>query len=248
MQLVGPAVFILNLKIMTLRYGLILNHLTDDPDDYMGLVTDSDTITTEQIVERMIGKGSTVTKAEALSVIEEFNYAVVDAVANGNNVNTELFKVQPSLSGVFVNDQDTFDKKRHSIRLNLNAGKRLAEAITNIELRKVEVSIPQPVIQRFTDLKTKTINESFSPGQIASIKGTLLKFDEEDDKQGIFFIAADSTETRVSNVVKNKPSELLFFVPESLTTGTFQIEVRTIFKNNKSMRTGRLLIDLTPVS
>ncbi|MDE5422127.1 DUF4469 domain-containing protein [Ancylomarina sp. DW003] len=233
---------------MALRYGLILNHLTDDPDDYMGLVTDNDTITTEQIVEQMVGKGSTVTKAEALSVIEEFNYAVVDAVANGNNVNTELFKVYPSLSGVFVNDQDTFDKNRHSIRLNLNAGKRLAEAIANIELRKVELSLPQPVIQRFTDLKTKTINESFSPGQIASVKGALLKFDEEDDKQGIFFIAADSSETRVSNVVKNKPSELLFFVPESLTTGTFQIEVRTIFKNNKSMRTGRLLIDLTPVS
>ncbi|WP_372644914.1 DNA-binding domain-containing protein [Ancylomarina sp.] len=233
---------------MALRYGLILNHLTDDPDDYMGLVTDNETITTEQIVERMIGKGSTVTKAEALSVIEEFNYAIVDAVANGNNVNTELFKVYPSLSGVFANEQDAFDKNRHSIRLNLNAGKRLSEAISNIELRKVEVITPQPVIQRFSDLKTKTINESFSPGQIASLKGVLLKFDEEDDKQGVFFIAVDGTETRVSNLVKNKPSELLFFVPESLTAGTFQIEVRSIFKNYKSMRVGRLLIDLTPVS
>lgn len=233
---------------MALRYGLILNHLTDDPDDYMGLVTDNETITTEQIVEQMIGKGSTVTKAEALSVIEEFNYAVVDSIAKGNNVNTELFKVYPSLSGVFVNEHDVFDKKRHSIRLNLNAGKRLAEAASNIELRKVEVTVPQPVIQRFTDLKTKTINESFSPGQIASLKGALLKFDEEDTNQGVFFIAADGAETRVSNVVKNKPSELLFFVPESLTTGTFQIEVRTIFKNYKSMRVGRFLTDLTPVS
>lgn len=231
---------------MALRYGLILNHLTDDPDDYMGLVTDNETITTEQIVEQMIGKGSTVTKAEALSVIEEFNYAVVDSIAKGNNVNTELFKVYPSLSGVFVDEHDAFDKNRHSIRLNLNAGKRLAEAVSNIELRKVEVTVPQPVIQRFTDLKTKTINESFSP-QIASLKGALLKFDEEDANQGIFFIAADGAETRADNVVKNKPSELLFFVPESLTAGTFQIEVRTKMRN-KSIRAGRLLIDLTPVS
>jgi hypothetical protein len=233
---------------MALRYGLILNHLTDDPDDYMGLVTDNDTITTEQIIDRMIGKGSTITKAEALSVIEEFSYAIVEAVANGNNVNTELFKVYPSLSGVFVDEHDSFDKNRHSIRLNLNAGKRLSEIVSDIELRKVEVSVPQPVIQRFTDLKTKTINESFSPGQIASLRGALLKFDEEDNTQGVFFIAADGTETRVINMVKNKPSELLFFVPESLTTGTFQIEVRSIFKNYKSMRTGRLLIDLAALS
>jgi len=245
---VGPAVFILMLKIMALRYGLILNHLTDDPDDYMGLVTDNETISTEQIVEKMIGKGSTVTKAEALSVIEEFNYAVVEAIANGNNVNTELFKVYPSLSGVFVNEQDAFDKNRHSVRLNLNAGKRLAEAISNIELRKVEVTVPQPVIQHFTDLKTKTINESFSSGQIASVKGSLLKFDEEDSNQGVFFIAADGSETRVSNLVKNKPSELLFFVPDSLKKGTFQLEVRAKLRNHKSMRTGRLLIDLAALS
>ena len=233
---------------MALRYGLIPNHLTDDPDDYMGMVTDNETIGTEQIVEQMIGKGSTVTKAEALSVIEEFNYAVVQAVASGNNVNTELFKVYPSISGVFVNQSDSFDKTRHSIRLNLNAGYRLSEAIGNIELRKVEISVVQPVIQQFTDLKTKAVNETFSPGQIASLKGSLLKFDEEDADQGIFFIAGDGAATKVVNVVKNKPSELLFFVPEALKTGSFQVEVRAAKKNRKNIKAGRLLIDLVPVS
>lgn len=233
---------------MTLRYGLIPNHLTDDPNDYMAVVTDNETITTDQIVEQMIGKGSTVTKAEALSVIEEFSYAVVQAVASGQNVNTELFKVYPSISGVFNDQNDGFDKSRHSIRLSLNAGHRLAEAVANIELRKVEVAMAQPVIQQFTDLKTKAVNETFSPGQIASIKGSLLKFDEADETQGIFFIAADGTETRVQNMVKNKPSELLFFVPESLSSGSFQIEIRSIFRNYKNVRIGRFLTDLVPVA
>ncbi|MDM8158182.1 DNA-binding domain-containing protein [Labilibaculum sp. K2S] len=233
---------------MVLRYGLIPNHLTDDPDDYMGMVTDNETVTTEQIVEQMIGKGSTVTKAEALSVIEEFSYAVVQAVASGNNVNTELFKVYPSISGVFANESDGFDKKRHAIRLNLNAGPRLTDAVGNIELRKVEISHAQPVIQQFADLKTKAVNETFSPGQIASLKGSFLKFDEEDANQGIFFIAAEGTVTKVGNVVKNKPSELLFFVPETLKTGSFQVEVRAAQKNSKNIKTGRLLVDLVPVS
>ncbi|WP_321308862.1 DNA-binding domain-containing protein [Marinifilum fragile] len=233
---------------MTLRYGLIPNHLTDDPNDYMGVVTNNETVTVESIVEQMIGKGSTVTKAEALSVIEEFEYAVVEAVKNGNSVNTELFRITPSISGVFADQSDGFDPMRHAIRLNLNAGSRLTEAISDIELRKVEISSPQPMLQQFIDLKTNVVNESFTAGQIASIRGSLLKFDTEDPKQGIFFIASDGTETRIENVVKNKPSELLFFIPESLSSGSFTVEVRTVLQNTKTIRKGILPVDLVPTS
>jgi len=225
---------------MSLRYGLIPNHLTDDPDDFMGIVTDSETVTEEELVNRMTGKGSTVTKAEALLVLEEYEYVVVEAVKNGNNVNTNLFKVTPSVSGVFTSQSDGFDASRHAIKLNLNAGRRLNGAIADIELHKVEITPVQPILQQFVDLKTKVTNESFTPGQIASIRGLLLKFDDEDKMQGIFFIAADGAETRVENMVKNKPSELLFFVPETLSSGAFQVEVRTIRHNSKALKTGRL--------
>lgn len=232
---------------MTLRYGLIPNHLTNDPNDYIGIVTNNETVTFETIIEQMIGKGSTVTKAEALSVIEEFEYAVVEAVKNGNSVTTKLFKINPSVSGVFNNKSDGFDPSRHAIRLNLNAGTRLREAISDIELKKVEITSPQPVVLQFIDLKTNVANESFTPGQIASIRGSLLKFNPEDRAQGIFFIADDNTETRVENTVKNKPSELLFFVPDGLNSGTFQVEVRNIPHKLKTIRKGRLLNDLAPV-
>ena len=233
---------------MALRYGLVPNHLTDDPNDCMAVTTDNDTINIEQIVERAIGKGSTVTKAEALSVIEEFEYSVVAAIKEGNNVITELFKIYPSVSGVFTDEEDGFDPARHSVKLNLNAGSRLKSIVSDIELKKVEINSPQPVLQQFINLKSNTINEDFTPGQVASIKGSLLKFDSEDPQQGIFFIADDGTETKVANVIKNKPSELLFFVPEGLTSGTFQVEVRAIQYNHKKLKTGRLASELTSVS
>ncbi|MBK3517135.1 DNA-binding domain-containing protein [Carboxylicivirga marina] len=237
---------IYNLFIMALRYGLVPNHLTDDPNDCMAVTTDNDTINVEQIVESMVGKGSTVTRAEALSVIEEYEYAIADAIQKGNNLNTGLFKVQPSISGVFMNDEDGFDVARHAVKLNLNPGKRLIEASGKIELKKVEINSPQPVLQQFINLKSNTINEDFTPGQVASIKGSLLKFDTEDSQQGIFFIADDGTETKVSNVIKNKPSELLLFVPEGLASGIYQVEVRVILHKGKTLKKGRLLFDLVP--
>lgn len=232
---------------MALKYGLVLNHLTDDPDDCMAITTDNETVTSDQIVESMIGKGSTVTKAEALSVIEEFEYAVVDAIQNGNNVHTDLFKIYPRISGVFTNADDSYDASRHTIKLNMNPGSRLKDVSSNITVKKVEITSHEPVIQQLIDLKTNVINETFTPGQIASLKGSLLKFDEDSELQGIFFIKSDNTETKASNVVKNKPSELLFFVPESLSEGIFQVEVRTILYNSKTLKKGRLTESLVPV-
>lgn len=225
---------------MSLRYGLTSNHLTDDPNDYMGVVTDNKTVNVSKIMERMIGKGSTVTKAEGLSVIEEFEYAVVEEVKSGNTVSTDLFRIHPSISGVFNNENDSFDPSRHSIRLNISPGPRLAEIISKIELEKVTIVSAQPEILLFVDLKTKEENQSFTAGQIAAIRGSLLKFDEEDPQQGVFFIASDENETKVTEFVKNKPSELLFFVPDALTAGTFQIELRTILHNSKVLKKTKL--------
>ncbi|MBI9062689.1 MAG: DUF4469 domain-containing protein [Marinilabiliaceae bacterium] len=224
---------------MALRYGLVSNHLTDDPNDCMAVTTENDTITSKTLVEQMIGKGSTVTKAEALSVIEEFEYAVVKAVKNGNNVSTDLFKIYPSVSGVFSDREDGFDNSRHAIKLNLNPGKRLSEAITDMDLKKVEITSPKPILQQFINLKSNEINETLTPGQIAAIKGSLLKFDPADMQQGVFLINESGTETRVTNVIKNKPSELMFFVPDSLATGSYYVEVRTIFPKSKKVRIGR---------
>ncbi len=57
-------------------------------------------------------------------------------------------------------------------------------------------------------------------------KAEALSVIEEVDK--ISSLLLYGTETRIDNVVKNKPSELLFFVPGVLTTGTFQVKVKSI--------------------
>lgn len=212
----------------------------------MAVSTRNQTKGVDKIVDRIIGKGSTVTKAEALSVIEEFEYAIAEEVKEGNNVVTELFKIYPSVSGVFTNEDDSFDPVRHAVKLNLVAGSRLKSVVSQIEVEKVKIISPEPVIKRFTDLKSNVVNESFTPGQIVAIKGSYLKFDEEDPSQGVFFVDDDKSEVRVSNVVKNMPSELMFFVPDELTTGIFQVEVRVVFHKSKTLKKTRLLIDLVP--
>ena len=84
------------------------------------------------------------------------------------------------------------------------------------------------------------MNTYFTPGQVASIKGNLLRFDENNEKQGIFFITSDGTEIKVDRMIKNKPSELLFIVPQNISAGKYALCVRAMVPRTKTIRTGRL--------
>ena len=229
---------------MPLRYGLVENLLTEDPDDYMAVTLDNPTMGVDQIIDRMISRGSTVTKAEALGTIEEFKQAVCDIVKDGNNVNTELFAVYPSVAGVFESENASFKHGKHGINLNLRAGKRLVDATRDLNVEKVEVDGAKPSLQSLADLKSDTVNEAMTVGQIVSLKGGMLKINTENPEAGVFLLDSEGIETKVSKIKKNKPSELLFFVPDDLTPGTYQVEVRTNLHKRKSLSTGRLGHDI----
>ena len=94
----------------------------------------------------------------------------------------------------------------------------------------------QPTIKHLVNhIKNETGN-NLSAGHIITIKGKYLKFDESDQQQGVFFTCNQSTKVRATNIVKNKPSELMLIVPDKLEKGKYQLEIRTIIYRTKSIR------------
>ncbi|HEY5750423.1 MAG TPA: DNA-binding domain-containing protein, partial [Chryseolinea sp.] len=71
-----------------IKYSLFENRLTPDPDDQMAVVQPISTKSMEEVVDLMISRGSTVTKAEALSVMEELGIAMAQLLKDGHNVVT----------------------------------------------------------------------------------------------------------------------------------------------------------------
>ena len=54
---------------MAINYCLLENNLTSDPNDYAAQVKITSSADLEQIADRMIEQGSTVTKADILAVL-----------------------------------------------------------------------------------------------------------------------------------------------------------------------------------
>jgi hypothetical protein len=58
--------------------------------------------------------------------------------------------------------------------------------------------------------------------------------------QGIFFVAADGTATRVASVAWNGVTKHIFLVP-ALTAGEYALQVRASFNSNGDVRVGELV-------
>lgn len=97
----------------------------------------------------------------------------------------------------------------------------------------------------YLDHARESRNDKLTPGGVGELRGKLLKVDPEAAKQGVYFLGDDGGEVKSPLVIRNKPSNLLFEVPESLAIGDYTLEIRSIVKRTSSIRTGQLGDSLT---
>ncbi|WP_299460454.1 DNA-binding domain-containing protein [uncultured Microscilla sp.] len=228
---------------MAIKYALYDNQMTSDPNDHMAQVQHDQTLSLDNIIETMIGRGSTITKAEALSVLEEFFDAITEAIKNGNAVNTELINISVSLKGVFTDSNDRYDNNRHHAKINIQAGTRLKKVLGELSFTKTEASKPVPTLLNFKDVASDSSNDTLTAGGVGQVNGSRLKIAIDDNDQGVFFIASNGTETKAPTIIRNKPSELIFMVPAGLASGSYKLEVRAKL-GGKGIRKGQLLDEL----
>ena len=121
------------------------------------------------------------------------------------------------------------------------------EAIASLSVDKVVFADGSPEITTITDLSSGREDGSLSPGEPCRIRGGRLKIGGE--KGGVFFAPVDSsgnlnmdegvwTKVDDKDLFRNKPTELNFFVPETLAAGAYKIVLRTSYlgkdKNRKT--------------
>jgi len=230
---------------MTINYALFENHLTSDPDDYVALVQSNGSAEMEDVIDRMIEQGSTVVKADILSVLEDYHTAIENMVLEGMNVNTPGANYKATIKGIFNGQADSFDPNRHQVRASVSPGSRFRKAVEERgQPAKQEAIRPKPSLLEFTDLNSDVRNSTLTPGGMGQVVGHRLKFDAEDPAQGIFFVAADGSETQATVVGRNKPAELMFLIPDGLLAGDYTLEVRAGFGED-DVRSGALDEPLT---
>jgi hypothetical protein len=116
------------------------------------------------VIDLMIGRGSTVTMTEALSVLEEYFNAIEQLLKDGFAINTPIFNLPPSVKRIFYGADQSFNPASHSVKINITTGLRLREIGSKVAIERVKGSSPKPDIEYLDDLGSDTRNEQLTPG------------------------------------------------------------------------------------
>ena len=234
-----------------LKYCLRENLLTPAPDDYMAQAADVRSYTLDEIIDLMMDKGTTLTRADVAATLQVYGEVCSSLIKDGAALNTPLMNTSMSISGVFDGANDSFDKKRHTVNLNITAGTLLRDAVTKVKCEKTEAAGTDPYITEVTDIVTGTANTTLTKGGVVQLVGSRLKFDAKDEAQGIFFVPETGEAVRAAVIAENKPARLMAIIPADLAAGTYYIEVRSKHSGGgkplKAVKAGRFAKPLTVV-
>jgi len=179
-------------------------------------------------------------------VVNLFIDEAIVAVAEGNNLNTPLVNIKPSISGVFTSKSDSFDPSRHTKRAAVSMGSGLAKGIQDATTEKIQEPAASPFLLEYADANSGSNNGPVTPGGIGTIQGAELKYDPANVAEGIFFVpTGGGAETKVAVISTRTEGKLVFLVPAGLAAGTYRLEVRRAYLASKTIRTGELAEVLT---
>ncbi len=238
---------------MPINYALYKNHLTADPDDYSAMVEITAPADTDDIIQRVLEQGSTVTEPDLRAAAADLVLATISLLKDGRRVHffgmADFF---PRVKGIFTGPTDGFDPARHQIDVGANPGARVRDEVRkNATAEKVEALKPAPNPLEYRDIGSDTTDDQVTVGNIGELSGNRLKFDETAADEGVYFVATAGGDTKVTTMQKNKPSQGVFLVPATLIAGTYHLEVRARMGlkpegvDNRELRMGRLDATLT---
>ena len=223
------------------EYSLTENTLTSAKGDYRAQINDVRSYDKEALISRILQRGTLLTRTDILAVINAMEETIVDIHKEGGTVTLPLFSTGFSISGVFKGTDDSFEPGRHRLNITVQKGKLLKRTQQEIHLQKVDFNPAQAHIYRVTDVVSGTDNEKLTPGGVVKISGTRLKISGKDTKVGLWFVAANGTETKADHLVRNMPSELTAIIP-SLTAGKYHIKLVTQYSGGtKELKTTKSL-------
>jgi hypothetical protein len=223
-----------------LQYSLNENHLNAMPNSFVAQAVNVRTFSLSEIIHRIMERNPDFSQAQINAPIDDFIREVCLIIAGGGAVNTPLFNMQPSITGVFHGLTDEYDKRRHRVSTNFTQGTALRRAVSAIKPQKVASAEPIPYILEVQDIISQTSNGQITPAGVLQIWGGNLKIATENLEDGVFLIDDKGKAVKMPFVIENKPSRLIVMTPTCLAEGTYSIEVRTTANTaDKTLKIGR---------
>ena len=222
-------------------YVIVENNLKGKAGEWIARVEPVLTLTFNEIVDRMVASGTTLTKTDIIAVLNSFFEEIIKAIKQGFAINLGYFHISFSIQGTFDSPTAQFDpSKGHRIVIHINPGVPLKQALEHVTTERIHATSHAPLIELVKDISSGKTNSTITPGGMVSISGEFLKVAGDDTSIGVYFVDNSKTEHKVtSGLAENMPSRLIFIAP-ALSKGDYTLEIRTQYSGSNLLKTPRV--------
>lgn len=220
------------------KVWLRLNLLTKDVDnDYTAEVsTMKNSLRNEDIAQRIINEGSEIKYDTLLSIINQHDRIIREALMDGYSVLTKTCQYTPRVTGSWIGSSAKFDPEKHKVTLDITLSSEMRESLSHVGVEVLEVKDSGARIGLVTDTVTNLSDGTITPGDDIRIDGEKIKVAGDAAGVGIFFVGSDDAAHAVTRrLTTNDPKRLLARVPADLADGQYTLRIVTQFSNNSTL-------------
>ncbi len=223
------------------KVWLTPNLLTKDVDnDYIAEVsTSKQTLRNEDIAQRIVDEGSEIKYDTLLSIINQHDRIIREAVCDGYSVLTGVGQYSPRVTGNWIGKSANFDPSVNKLTLDMTLSKDMRDALATVG---VEVLGVKEGGGASIGLVTNTLDGNtdgyITPGDDILIEGAKIKVAGDEELCGVYFVLRDAAEETIHKVerrlTQNNPSRIIARVPATLEPGSYTLRIVTQYTNSGS--------------
>lgn len=173
------------------KVWLTPNLLTKDVDnDYIAEVsTSKHTLRNEDIAQRIVAEGSEIKYDTLLSIINQHDRIIREAVCDGYSVLTGVGQYSPRVTGNWIGKNANFDPAVNKLTLDMVLSKEMRNALSVVGVEVLGVKESGGAeIGLVTDTATGNTDGSITPGDDILIEGTKIKIAGNEETCGVYFV------------------------------------------------------------
>lgn len=198
------------------------------------------TLNAKELLDAMVSRGTGVTRTDMLANEELRDSVLLMKLVQGYTIHTRLFRMRLKIEGVFTGATDSFDPKRHQVKVMITPSRFLQEQVKLIYPKRKALKRNLPHISDVHKLG-KQAAENLIPGEYYVLHGSNLFIRVEDPEQGIYLKNEKKEKFRVTEYPETRPGQILFRIPADLPPGVYALSFNGCTKRGKPQSTVSLM-------
>ena len=203
-----------------------------------GRVVTTKTLSEEDIIQRIIERGSEFRPSTIKAALELFREMAEEELLNGASVTIgpAIFKL--GMYGTFNKNEENWNPETHKIELQvtpLASFKRKMEDVGIVIRGGASVG---PCINTFYDKITGKMNECITRGGAVTVEGSRMKITGIHESNGIELVHVETgTSWKIPGnaLAVNYPLKVIFVAPLDLLTGEYLLKLTTQYSNSSTL-------------